>query len=461
MASFQGIDVFCATRPGRGRSRSSGRVRRQGLRPRQCLAAPAATVDKDELCAYSSCCVKEMLGELLEDEEDIVRDIEFDDEDEEVQVVSAEAERHASSAPSEALLCDFDEEVMSLMSDDDLEEDFYDKAATFFVQAALTEADLPAATEARESVEECDLKIQADMEAVVEVEAQELTEDFVFDYVSGLLDAGIESIAPAVQEILPAASAVPESTRPKLMLRSCLASSVTPVPAKGLPMDCLPQGLPMDCLPTSVVCALPPASSESLSLQAQLTKRTVTRSRRRIIGGVVRDPLKATEENFSICRSSSESSLTSKFTVRNSNLTRDHADLGAGSLHIEIQDGRADSRPSRAGSPAWSFRKASAPASAMALDLGFAPSTPSKLADIQTRNNHKSSGLAVRKTSTHMAKSTSLGSLTSSRKSSLLLPSLSGTSRPSSPADGSLEWSVSNSRLSAIPGRIDNIRYAF
>jgi len=359
--------------------------------------------------------------------------------------------------------------VMSLMSDDDMEEEFYDKAATMFVQAALTEADLPEAVKPTESVSE-EFDLQADEQGVVDIEAHQLTEDFVLDYVSELIDAGIERMEPPAQETLPAASVMQASSRPKVTLRSmCHQVPVPPVPAEALPTD---------CLPTSLVQIAAPASSMSLPLQVDLTKRTVTRNRRRIMGGVVRDP-SATELCLSeLHRSSSESSLVDE-SARSSSLAR-HDSLGA-KLYRMDQESCAGSRPSsRAGSPAWSLRhKASAPGSAMALDLGFAPSMPSKLAGIQ--HGHKSSGLVVQKPQqagpvkdlfsyswknhslkgglTRMDKSASVGSLTSGK--AIVLPALSGTSRPSSPAGVSRGWSVAPVRLSATLGRNDSLRYAF
>lgn len=421
---------------------------------------------KDELVVYANCCVKDMLGELLEEEDDVVRDVEFNDEDEDVPDIATSM---SVSGLSEEPACDF-EEVMSLMSDDDLEEEFYDKAATMFVQAALTEADLPEAVKATESVSE-EFDIQADEQCVVDIEAHQLTEDFALDYISELIDAGIEGMEPPAQETLPAASVMQVSSRPKLTLRSMYHQvAVPPVPAETLPTD---------CLPTSLVQTAAPASSISLPLQADLTKRTVTRNRRRIIGGVVRDA-SATELCLSeLHRSSSESSLVDE-SARSSSLVRQYDALGA-KLYQMDQESCAGSRPSsRAGSPAWSLRhKASDPGSAMALDLGFAPSMPSKLAGIQ--HGHKSSGLVMQKSQqarpvkdlftyswknhslkgglTRMDKSASLGSLTSGK--AVVLPALSGTSRPSSPAGVSRGWSVAHSRLSATLGRNDSLRYAF
>jgi len=71
--------------------------------------------------------------------------------------------------------------------------------------------------------------------------AFETTDEFVFDYVSGLLDSGINAASTRSSvEVLPAAATLPPCTHPTPIRQLRPRGQGPPVPAEPFPADCLP-----------------------------------------------------------------------------------------------------------------------------------------------------------------------------------------------------------------------------
>lgn len=215
---------------------------------------------------------------------------------------------------------------------------------------------------------------------------------------------------------------------------------------------------------------------------------SMTKSRRHlVIGGVVRGPALEEHAAKSVSTPAASLWLGSKAAAsssvwrmdlgkedsgaRSSSLARSYETLGAGQFYrMDTEDSLPGSRSgSRAGSPAWCFRRSAGTASAMALDLGQAtPCTFGSRLGFASASHPKPLDGFCQDASWSIKKSSSSGALprhavsksSNNSSSSSKLPALVGQgSRPASPAALSVAgWTVSShTRL----GRLDRLHYAF
>jgi len=508
-STLLGADVFraCMWKGMRGRSRSGGRVqRRQAQRgssmacrhrlPQCCQPVEDLQVT-DDLALFSTSYVSSLMHESVQDYSYEFSDhIELIDEDEQTGEATAELVAELGLPSSRSHLetsFNFDEDVMSVSSEAGIDDDFYGRAAHVYVEEAIRDAEFDEPTEpiawdyedaASQSSEEwemhmneevhepsrCDYSAEEEcQEAVIEV--HDASEDFVADYVFGLVDKGIVGLANSYQECrLPSAAELSPSFRPSL--EASLFCPETPsLQAEALPADCLPTAVAQaPCAPWASLPAVAEVR-EVTPAKPSTSKGSVTRNRRRIIGRVARAPVEHPEASTAV---SSLSSTTLGALNRSSSLARSYEALGiAHFFQLDVQDGsRSGNRTgSRAGSPAWSSRPARKEAiSAMALDLGdftlsshiasrspLQCSTAAPSASPRVMKSGRTEGGFV------ISKSSSTGSFGRSAKAGgLVLPALPGSSsRPGSLAAFSVAgWAVQQPRLACL-SRPQSFSYGF
>jgi len=514
-STLLGADVFCAEamisgpacmwKGMRSHSRSGGRVQckqaqrgssmTRSQRLPHCCQPAEDLKEPDDLALFSSSYVSSLMHESVQDYSCEFSDrIEFIDEDEQTGETTAEPVAKLESPSSKSHLetsFNFDDDVMSVSSEDGIDDDFYSRAAQGYVEEAIRDAKIDDYVEpiawdyedaASQSSEEWEMHMEeedhehAQYDDFVEDECQEAvieaydpSEDFVVDYVFGLLDKGIIGLASSDQQHrLPSATELSPSFRPSLEACRFCPSETPALQAEALSVDCLPTALPQaPCAPQARL----PAATEAREVTPatpSTSKRSVTKNRRRIIGGVVRAPVEHLEA------STAESSLTSTTQGalnRSSSLARSYDALGAAQFfQLDVQDGPARAG-SRAGSPAWSSRPARKEAiSAMALDLGdfsmsshiasrstLQPSTAGPGTALRVLKSGGTEGGIV------MSKSSSTGSLGRGAKAGgLVLPALPGaSSRPGSLAAFSVAgWAVQQPRLACLH-RTQSFSYGF
>eukprot|EP00930_Biecheleria_cincta_P076816 TRINITY_DN6402_c0_g1_i2.p1 TRINITY_DN6402_c0_g1~~TRINITY_DN6402_c0_g1_i2.p1 ORF type:complete len:562 (-),score=115.30 TRINITY_DN6402_c0_g1_i2:128-1813(-) len=544
---------------GAARSRSSGRLRRRSSgacgRSEADVASPGKLLRcrqvPAEMEAFSAGYVKFLLHEAVQDsidervhDIDVESDSDYEGEfgDATTELVKglvqqkgvetqpgafADAAAVPQAFPAEPCLRSFDEDVMSLVSDDDdnHRESFYDQVAEFYVKAAVDYAtcapprvaspaavamapaartpaptpDLPLALTEEEQLDLMDVSINGmhEEEEEEEEDQQEVVvepdiDDFVLDYVCDLIDSGIAHVQTSqgsTSGFLPCAQGLAASSRPPPSpvhhCPSCKAGAV-PVEAESLPADCLettllapvslPASRPAKKDSSSVTAATSPEVSAS---RPSSSPSSMTKSRRHlVIGGVVRGP--ALEERAAKDLSRPAASLAAASSsawrmdlgkedpgARSSSLARSYETLGAGQFYrMDAEDSLPGSRTgSRAGSPAWCFRRSASTASAMALDLGQAtPCTFGSKLGVASAIPPKPLDSFCQDASWPMRKSLSSGALprhaVSKSSSSSRLPALVGLgSRPASPAARTVAgWTMS---LPTRLGQLDRLHYAF
>lgn len=550
---------------GAARSRSSGRLRRRSSgscgrsevvtsAPGQLLRCGQVPADME---AFSAGYVKFLLDEAVQDSIDgRVHDIDvWSDSDDEGEFGGATAELVRGlvqqravetrtqpgdfadvavvpqAFPEEPCQFSFDEDVMSLVSDDDdPRENFYDQVAEFYVKAAVDYATcaapgvassaaalapaarrlasapdvLSAMTEEQLDLMDVSITGMHEEEEEEEADQQEVVmepdiADFVLDYVCDLIDSGIaETSQGSASMWLPCAEGLAACARPPPSpvhhCPSCKVDAV-PVEAEILPADCLETAL----LAPASLPASRPVEEEFASVRAGTSKvaasrppsspASMTKSRRHlVIGGVVRGPALEEHAAKSVSTPAASLQLGSKAAAsssvwrmdlgkedsgaRSSSLARSYETLGASQFYrMDTEDSLPGSRSgSRAGSPAWCFRRSAGTASAMALDLGQAtPCTFGSRPGFASASHPKPVDGFCQDASWSIKKSSSSGALprhavskssNSSSSSSSKLPALVGRgSRPASPAAlTAAGWTVSShTRL----GRLDRLQYAF
>jgi hypothetical protein len=448
--------------------------------------------DRNHVMTYAAGFVISLLQNVVEDAADDVVDItceSYDDEDDfmhqplgpskatatliaeltQSEPSTTEVSSRCSSAGFDRQVTEvsesFDDEVLSLVSDDDFPEDRYIDAAKSYVEAII-EASSPVHLEVTCSAQEedddddCVMEYQAD-ELDVFFEDLHATEDFAFDYVCGLIDKGISLVAEKSSCEVSASAELVGTDIPSTATIAPLCPEVENVDAtvdiQTSPEDSLPSVVKADSAPDPTPKMRPFVPTLCLNVPAVVDSSlptTTTRSKRRVIGGVSRRAVALGEHVESTLPSQAMSSrskstpslagaagtslrsLLSKGTAgpvsamaldlgndvpRASSLARSYDALGGAQFFRMDADSREGSRAgSRANSPAFSFSN---------------PTSSLQFADKQLKINNLGSSLKAAPTFTvSLGKSTSTGSLLGSTYSQkaegLRLPALNAGRHP-------------------------------
>lgn len=444
--------------------------------------------DQTHVMSFAGGFVTSLLQNVLEDAADDVVDIScdsYDDEDDfmlsplepskatatliaqltQSETSTTEASSRCSSAGFDREVSEsFEDDVLSLVSDDDLPEDRYIDAAKSYVEAII-EASSPVHLEVTCSAQEDD-----DDDGLVEHPADELdiffedlhaTEDFAFDYVCGLIDNGLSLVAERSSCEVSAPAELVEQDMATTAIIASLCHEIDKLDAtvdiETPQEDCSPSGVSTDNSPALTAKVRPVVPALCLDVPAVVDSAlatTTTRSKRRVIGGVSRRAIALGEHSegtlpneatslpskptlsFAGAAGTSLRSLLSKHTAgqvsamaldlgsdepRASSLARSYDALGGAQFFRIDADSRNGSRTgSRANSPAFSFSK---------------PTSSFQFADKQLQFNSFGNSLKAAPTFTvSLGKSTSTGSLVGSTYSQkaegLRLPALNAGRHP-------------------------------
>eukprot|EP00933_Yihiella_yeosuensis_P046133 TRINITY_DN4160_c0_g1_i1.p1 TRINITY_DN4160_c0_g1~~TRINITY_DN4160_c0_g1_i1.p1 ORF type:complete len:563 (+),score=120.51 TRINITY_DN4160_c0_g1_i1:178-1866(+) len=404
---------------------------------------------------------------------------------------------------------EFNEEIFGLEAEGADDENMYADFAEFYIQGVVQMASSVGDEGEYENLEATDtelIKSFSDVdEAQEDVEVLISSDDFIMDYVSDLIDFGIDSTC-AIEDIsLPASSAIKPSSRPSSStVRFCPSAAVPPVRPQGFPSDCLP------CSAMPFAAPAPPLAAQHQPVAAAASKPLVqpirnmekaastsslcpspqaARTRRRIIGGVLREASAPCDQKTQVDTERPTTSSSSGKAKRERSLAgsagsslRVFRQQGSGAamsaMSMDLDDNAEDSTAargsslvrgydslsgadffhmdtsSRANSPAWgnchvAFSKDT---TAMEADLGFSSFSKNRSPLSVAGSISLKSGASMR-----MSKSSSMGALVSktqgNKDASHVLPAL----RPASPAGTS--WSRSSSRPSLGLGAFASYAY--
>mmetsp|Transcript_60702 Transcript_60702/g.98273 ORF Transcript_60702/g.98273 Transcript_60702/m.98273 type:complete len:538 (+) Transcript_60702:92-1705(+) len=491
----------------RARKPSSSRVGvRRGRAPSGCCAKSKELQEygsiepsvKNYMNSFVSMLVQEAVQDVMDDS---VMDIEVDSDDEEYSEATAELVAKlvvTSKLPaSMTQVCDlnFDDEVMSLVSDEN-DEDLYCDAAKSYIEAIVTanreldsevdedeglrcNARLAAAVEskplmstgssaastAQVEVEDVDMQSEADAQEFI-FEAPD-SDDFALDFVSDIMDFGIKSFECSVeeeQEVSPPVFSLPFAVSPSSRPSSasarsrcfCPSVAMPPVPAEALPADCLPTSTAAPAAPELAAApAAPELAVETTAVEElPVESKPVTSSRpssssrathRRVIGGVARSAAPVPDALEQMLSASELPAGPPGRSMRRQSSGMLLKGLAQGPISAMSMD-LGDRPASRPGTPANAYglsAKTASPAfSAMALDLGSSLSA--------SRSSLKMGEVSFGAKDRSMGKSSSLPSLVLGKSSfskagAFVLPALPGSSLAFNPA-GSIAWSRSMSR---------------
>eukprot|EP00933_Yihiella_yeosuensis_P046134 TRINITY_DN4160_c0_g1_i2.p1 TRINITY_DN4160_c0_g1~~TRINITY_DN4160_c0_g1_i2.p1 ORF type:complete len:565 (+),score=136.54 TRINITY_DN4160_c0_g1_i2:178-1872(+) len=405
---------------------------------------------------------------------------------------------------------EFNEEIFGLEAEGADDENMYADFAEFYIQGVVQMASSVRDEGQYNNLEATDLELiesfSDDDEAQEDVEAFISSEDFVTDYVSDLIDSGIDSTCAIEEMSLPASSAIKPSSRPSSStVRFCPSAAVPPVRPQEFPSDCL------SCSAMTFAAPAPPlAAAQQEPVAATASKPRVqpirnmkkaastssfcpspeaSRTRRRIIGGVLREASAPCDQKTQVDTERPTTSSSSGAAKREGSLAgsagsslrvfrQQRSDAAMSAMAMDLDDNAEDSAAargsslvrgydslgkadffhmdasSRANSPAWgnchvAFSKDT---TAMEADLGFSSFSKNRSPLSVAGSISLKSGASMR-----MSKSSSMGALVSktqgNKDASHVLPAL----RPASPAGTS--WSRSSSRPSLGLGAFASYAY--